>query len=99
MTEQEFESFASRVDDIADAVKAKIDLSSFTLSKQEKALLSALPLDPDVIEAIERERAKINIGDINVRDAIANKAIAQMMLHMKDYIASAKLGYEMGGLT
>jgi hypothetical protein len=97
MTEQEFESFASRVDDIADAVKAKIDLSSFTLSKQEKALLSALP--PDVIEAIEKERAKINIGNINVRDAIANKAIAQMMLHMKDYIASAKLGYEMGGLT
>ena len=97
MTEQEFESFASRVDDIADAVKAKIDLSSFTLSKQEKALLSALP--SDVVEAIEKERAKINIGDINVRDAIANKAIAQMMLNLKDYITSAKLGYEMGGLT
>ena len=97
MTEQEFESFAGRVDDIADAVKAKIDLSSFTLSKQEKALLSALP--SDVIEAIEKERAKINIGDINVRDAIANKAIAQAMLHLKDYIAAARLGYDMGGLT
>ena len=98
MTEQEFESFASRVDDIADAVKAKIDLSSFTLSKQEKALLSALP--PDVIDAIEKERAKINItGSVNVRDAIANKAIAQAMLHLKDYIAAARLGYDMGGLT
>lgn len=98
MTEQEFESYASKVDDIADAVSANVDLSAFTLTKEEKALLASLP--QDIIDVIERERAKVQgpFG-LDVRDAVLYKALAQMMKHTKEYVQAIRLGYDMGGLT
>ena len=99
MTPEEFYSFAARVDSLSDEIAPTVQkrMESLKLTKDEIAILATIP--EEVKSLVEEKLSQFTPSQIDVREELVWKGVAQIFSAIPQMSKAMDIGYEMGALT
>lgn len=92
MTQEQFDAYMTRLDAIADKAVARLDLSSFTLTAEERSVLDMIP--EELIQRMSIALGRYTPVGVDNRWRMVTKALVQAWRVGARVKEAVKAGYE-----